>query len=322
MDEDPKFQEEMKRSCSHDDFLENNYLSTDLRIPVTLLETNACSPLATNAMRDNIWDNFSSESYKDLPSVGSITVHHPITGEPRPYEMPGGGVGFTRVPSLVSLWSTAPFLLNNSVGTFEPSPSVKARMESFDDSIEQLLWPEKRDKDPILGDKVPGVIDRTTTRSYVRLPKGFLPDFLQNVVELEEKVLPDVRVLSDIFTDSGIEVGPIPKDTPVNLLTNLNLLPDHPGLVERLTHKAKLLKTLIKVKRALKALPQDATDEEARRVFREKDVVEPLLELSKCPDFVVNRGHYFGTDHLQKEEQEPGLSDEDKHALIEFLKTF
>ena len=22
---------------------------------------------------------------------------------------------------------------------------------------------------------------------------------------------------------------------------------------------------------------------------------EPLLKLSKCPDFVVNRGHYFGT---------------------------
>ena len=136
--------------------------------PVTLLETNACSPLATNAMRDNIWDNFSSESYKDLPSVGSITVHHPITGEPSSYKLPAGGVGYTRVPSLVSLWSTAPFLLNNSVGTFKPSPGVKARMQSFHDSIEQLLWPEKRDKDPILGDKVPGVIDRTTTRSYVR----------------------------------------------------------------------------------------------------------------------------------------------------------
>ena len=29
------------------------------------------------------------------------------------------------------------------------------------------------------------------------------------------------------------------------------------------------------------------------------DLVEPLLELSKCPDFVVNRGHYFGTSRLQ-----------------------
>ena len=44
-----------------------------------------------------------------------------------------------------------------------------------------------------------------------------------------------------------------------------------------------------------------------------------MLELSKCPDFVVNRGHYFGT---AQQNEEPALSDEDKRALIEFLKTF
>ena len=48
------------------------------------------------------------------------------------------------------------------------------------------------------------------------------------------------------------------------------------------------------------------------------NLVDPLLELSKCPDFVVNRGHYFGTSYFK---EEPGLSDEDKWALIEFLKT-
>ena len=58
------------------------------------------------------------------------------------------------------------------------------------------------------------------------------------------------------------------------------------------------------------ALPRNATDEQARAAF--KDLVEPLLEVSKCPDFVVNRGHLFGTK----------LPDADKRALIEFLKTF
>ena len=42
------------------------------------------------------------------------------------------------------------------------------------------------------------------------------------------------------------------------------------------------------------------------------------MDLSKCPDYVVNRGHYFGTDRFG---QEPGLVDSDKRALIEFLKT-
>ena len=95
-----------------------------------------------------------------------------------------------------------------------------------------------------------------------------------------------------------------------------------PGVIERFRHKRKLVSLLIKVKKALKALPPNATDEEARRVFLEKGIVEELLELSKCNDFVVNRGHYFGTSYLDKEENEPGLSDDDKRALIEFLKTF
>ncbi|WP_370467996.1 hypothetical protein [Nitrospira sp. KM1] len=317
-----EFKREMRKIVLADNFLENNFLSNDMRVPVTLLETNACSPLATNAIENNIWDNFSSRSYKDLPSVGTITVHHPITGEARSYQMPAGGRGYTRVTSLVSLWSTAPYLLNNSVGRFNPSPSVDARMTSFQSSIEQMLWPEKRDNDPILGNKVPGVIDRTTATSYLRIPKGFLPDFLQDVIELEEKILPDVQVLPPIFKEAGIEVGPIPKGTPVNLLANLDMLPDDAGFFQKIAHKRKLAKLLIKVKKALKALPLNASDEEARKVFLEKDLVEPLLELSKCPDFVPNRGHYFGTDRLSKAENEPGLSEQDKRALIEFLKTF
>ncbi|HYP68189.1 MAG TPA: hypothetical protein VEP67_08030, partial [Thiobacillaceae bacterium] len=66
----------------------------------------------------------------------------------------------------------------------------------------------------------------------------------------------------------------------------------------------------------LKALPPNASDQDARTAFA--NLANPLLEVSKCPDFVVNRGHYFGTDYFS---EEPGLSDMDKWALIEFLKT-
>ena len=87
---------------------------------MTLLRTNVCSPLATNALAGNIWDNFSSQSYKQLPSVGTVTLSDPFTGKATPYAMPAGGRGYTRVPSLIALWSTAPFLLNNTVGSFDP----------------------------------------------------------------------------------------------------------------------------------------------------------------------------------------------------------
>ena len=298
------FRTQMHQIVTANDFLDGNYLSNDMRVPVTLLQTNACSPLATNAIAGNIWDNFSSASYKSLPSVGTITVYDPFTGKAQPYTMPAGGRGYTRVPSLISMWSTAPFLLNNSVGKFDPSPSVQARMGSFQDSITQLLWPEKRDKDPVFGDKVPGVIDRTTVTSWLRIPTGYLPDVIRNAKGLLGLIDPN------LFDAGGLEIGPIPAGTPVDLFANFDPLPPTGGFGERLAHDKAVVKAVFTLVHDLKALPKNATDAEARKVFA--NVGEQLYALSKCPDYVVNRGHYFGAS----------LSDADKNALIAFLKTF
>jgi hypothetical protein len=313
------FKAKMRDIVKAPDFLDDNFLSAEHRVPVTLLKTNACSPLATNAIRDNIWDNFSSETYKDLPSVGSITVYNPITGEPAQYQMPAGGRGYTRPTSLISLWSTAPFLLNNSVGKssepkqgkydydYNPSPSVLKRMEYFDDAITQMLWPEQRDKDSALGEKGVGVIDRTTQTSYVRVSPGYVPDALQGWGEW---------LLPSVFGEKGIEIGPIPKGTPVGLLANLMVRPEEKDLWGRISHDHKLLHLVLDIKADLNTLGPKPTDDNARRVFR--PLAERLMELSKCPDYVVNRGHYFGTGY----DGEPPLTDEDKKDLIEFLKTF
>jgi hypothetical protein len=302
----PEFRNEMKQIVAAPDFLDNNYLSTEVRVPATLLEINACSPLATNAIRGNIWDNFSSESYKNLPSVGKVMVHHPYTGEPSWYEMPAGGRGYTRPASLISLWSTAPYLQNNSVGHFEESGSVKDRMTAFDDGIEQLLWPEKRKGNgtfaTVSGKKLPGWVDRTTKRSYLSVAPNYLPPHLAPLTGRLERWFPNV------FNSGGVRIGPIPEGTPINLLSNIDLSKQH-----------DVLKLLLKIKHKLNGLPAGASDDEARKQFA--PLVPELLSVSKCTDFVLNRGHYFGTDYLPASEGEPGLSDPDKHALIAFLKT-
>ncbi|HEY2815730.1 MAG TPA: hypothetical protein VGK44_01210 [Casimicrobiaceae bacterium] len=298
-----EFKSAMTKIALADDFQADNYFSTELRVPITLLETNACSSLATNALAGDIWDNFSSTTYKNLPSVGNITVHHPLTGAPRQYPMPAGGRGYIRPPSLISLWSSAPFLLNNSLGDFYPSGSVEDRMKSFDSGIEQLLWPEKRGQDPIYatasGKKLPGRIDVTPEKTYLRVPKGYLPDFLQPLVGPLSTLKPW------LFSEGGIELGPIPKGTPINLISNIDL-----------EQREKVFDVIARSILVLKSLPRDASDEEAQKAFA--PLVEPLLGVSKCPDFVVNRGHYFGTEYFS---EEPGLSDQDKRALIAFLKT-
>jgi hypothetical protein len=317
------YKAQMRKIVQATDFLTDNYLSTEARIPVTLLRTNACSPLATNALGGNIWDNFSSHSYKELPSVGTVTLSDPFTGEPTPYRMPAGGRGYTRVPSLISLWSTAPYLLNNSVGPFDPDPSVAGRMRSFDASIEQMLWPEKRQFDPVLGQKVLGVIDRTTQQSEIRIPLGYLPEFVQiqsgGVLH---------RWFPRFFSAGGdFVLRPIPKGTPVGLLANLKLLPEGE---DPIAHADKLAKVLFPLQADLAAAAAGASDEELRAKLA--NLKAPMMALSKCPDLVVNRGHYFGTaqfnrqDGLSEDEKafghEPELSDDDKRALISFLKTF
>jgi hypothetical protein len=175
-------------------------------------------------------------------------------------------------------------------------------MRSFQASIEQMLWPEKREKDELLGDKIPGKMDRTTKPSYLRVSSGYLPEFLTK--------LPVEQLLPKLFDDDGIQIGPIPSGTPVGLLANLDPLSETRDLTEIARHQAKVKDLLLKMAKDLAQLPAGYTEEQAREKFR--NLVEPLLSLSKCPDFVVNRGHLFGTT----------LPDPDKRALIEFLKTF
>jgi hypothetical protein len=311
------YKRQMRDIVHAPDFLDSNFLSNEVRVPVTLLRTNACSPLATNALAGNIWDNFSSQTYKTLPSVGTITVHNPFTGKPWQYTMPAGGRGYTRPPSLISLWSTAPFLLNNAVGeeAFEQDPSVEARMRVFQASIEQMLWPEKRRLDKLSTDKNDPVyfIDRTTTPSNISIPAAYVPETLRPLSAMLRKLLPTLFDAS-----GGIVIGPFPKGLPVNLLANLTPLSESDDPIEKLKHIEQLVELLADLKRYLAALPANATDEQKVSAIGTR-LGRALLALNKCPDFEVNRGHYFGTG---KGTGESALSDDDKRALIEFLKTF
>ncbi len=319
-----EFKQEMLKIVKDPNFLTDNFLSTEFRVPVTLLQTNACSPLARNALAGNIWDNFSSQSYKDLPSVGDVTVRDPFTGEDRQVTLPAGGRGYTRPPSLISLWSTAPFLLNNTVGPFNEDPSIAARMQVFQKSIEQMLWPEKRTPDDVLGDKGVGLIQRTTATSWVKVPAGFLPGVVTSLRGPLNWLLPGA------FDDDGnLRLGPIPKGTPVDLLGNFDPIPEEKGLVADLSRGWTLLGLGLRLRHDLAAMPADINDpatdpkQQAEKDKLASDIFTPLghqlYGLSVCPDYVVNRGHYFGTDKFA---EEPGLSDADKRALIAFLKTF
>ena len=264
------------------DFLENNFLSDEKRYPVTKIKTNAGRALGTNAMRGHVWANFSSETYKNLPSVGDIEIFNPYTGAVEKFKAPEGGPGYYRPASLISLWTSAPFLHNNALGKFTGDPSVAGRMEAFNDAVEQLLWPEKR--------AGADSIWRTTRDCSIQLQAAVLPEALRKL--LHEHIDPD----------GYFRIGPIPAGTPVNLLANLN--PD--------TDVTKLAGIFLRIKKAVAEIKLRNLDSAAARELMKRDVAPALFAASKCPDFINDRGHEFGSE----------LPDEDKRALIEYLKTF
>lgn len=92
---------------------------------------------------------------------------------------------------------------------------------------------------------------------------------------------------------------------PVDLLANADLdLSQQSKAADRIKLIAKVQADLLKIK--LNHLDGAA----AQAVVI--NLVPDLLKISKCPDSVLDRGHYFGTE----------LPDADKRALIEYMKTF
>ena len=169
-----------KQSVTADDFRDGNTLTNDKRIPLTVIGTNSQRAFATNAIDGEIWAEFSSRDYKALPPIGTLQFVTPLNlissefgNSPlkTTFVAPGGGRGYYRTASLVSLWATAPYLHNNSLGTdpynkpmetdpdledpdglFDPAHgfasdvfTVSQRMRLFDDGIRTLLGLKPRD---------------------------------------------------------------------------------------------------------------------------------------------------------------------------------
>jgi hypothetical protein len=196
--ENPIYQEWARFAVEEIPFWTENFLSTDYRIPVNLVNTNSARAMGTNAMAGHMWEDFASASYRQLPSVGAIEYFNPYKGSEGSMDLftprhinsstgkkdGGGGPGFYRVPTLMSIWATAPLLHNNSLGLYNNDPSVEGRLLAFDDAIRKLLWPERRLEHSSYNGANPerlqqdhGLIWRTPQETYLTIESKRLPSF-------------------------------------------------------------------------------------------------------------------------------------------------
>ncbi len=102
-------------------FVKENYLSTDARYHVTEIGTNSARALADNAGSDvRMWKDYSSHEFKNQErKTATIKISHPYRDEEIEWNLnTEAGPGNYRPHSLSSIWAHGPYLHNNAVGYY------------------------------------------------------------------------------------------------------------------------------------------------------------------------------------------------------------
>ncbi|HNN27812.1 MAG TPA: hypothetical protein PKL36_02010, partial [Agitococcus sp.] len=147
-----------------------DWLGNDERIPFNIVGTNMCRALHDNHNQGHIWEEFSSETYKNSPSAGSVKqvfnrVIPLLGGVPFGERKIEGGPGYLRNISLLSVWATAPFLHNNAIGevTFLPDGSpdytLSGRIKQFEMAFDELMMSDDPKVSPSRPQKITGLTE-------------------------------------------------------------------------------------------------------------------------------------------------------------------
>jgi hypothetical protein len=292
-----------------DPTLRLDFLSNEVPLQVSSIGTYAARALHSNHMASRVWDQYAARDlHERAPDPGLKEI------------MKGGGRGYYRPPSLLSLWAYAPFMLNNAIGPevcgkpskpeldFYSSPyvdadgkplanppacwpydvSVEGRYKLFKASMNDLLFPQQRvsklfltDRD-IVVDVAPNVtIAGVTTGLSIVVPKG-VPAVLINSLRYKD-LIQDLVLVRDAPKLDAKYKGILTPGQLTDLKQGLNAL----------------WPILTGTPGALKLDITQAQNDFVQRYYSN------VLGRSE------NSGHRFGEK----------LSDSDKQALIAFLAT-
>ncbi len=293
-----------------DPSLRVDFLSSDRPILATRVGTYRGRSLHSNHMPTRVWEQYASR-----------TLHERAADPAAPELLKGSGRGYYRPVSLLSLWAHAPLMHNNAIGPEicgKPSraeldlyvspyvdaqgrpranapgcwpfdPSVEGRYKLFVASMEELLWPDRRQ------------------------PKRWLTDR-----EVIIDVAPEIKI-GDLETGLSLK---IPKGFPVMMLNSLrykDMLQDV-VLAKRRPEELRVKYSALLTPAQLGELQTGLTQIWSHIV---RQAVRAELDITKVQSAFIQRwysnvldpndngGHRFGAN----------LSDQEKRALIAFLAT-
>lgn len=289
-----------------------DWLGSDQATLATEVGTNRCRALHSNHMSGHIWEEYGSETLRARPPDPAIREPH------------GGGRGYYRNISLLSLWAHAPFMHNNAIGPelcgqpankanqfyrspyvdadkktlaadkapacWNFDPSVEGRFKLYVASMEELLNPRKR---------VPKL---ARFDQEVRIALG--PRTWDG--KEEKQILGFTLVLP-----AGTSVGAMASFQHKAFVNDLILAKLKPADLD-----ARLVRQLgqtegMQVAAELRAITEEIAKDPEKLVEAIRRHPRLLEIYSSCTADIENQGHPFGET----------LSDQDKKALIAFLAT-
>ncbi|MCB1957335.1 MAG: cytochrome c [Rhodocyclaceae bacterium] len=298
-----------------------DWLGNDRPTPVSEVGTFRCRALHANHMAGHVWQEYGSETLRAQPPDPNIA------------EPADGGRGYYRNISLLNLWAHAPFMHNNAIGpeicgkpanaandfyAMRPryvdgsnirllppdkqpgcvpyDPSVRGRYALYKQSMEDLLYPDRRIP------KVTLLNDDVTLRVGPRLWDG----------TDKETLLGFQLTIPATIDGRGVTAGTIGnfrhKDFVVDLV-QARFKPDEAEarLVKRLGSEEG--KAVLADLKAIASEVRDSPNGLVEALKSRPHLVKQVY--SSCFAEIENAGHRFGED----------LPDADKKALIAFLAT-
>ena len=271
------------RRCAAD-FLEDNYLSTELRVPVDAAArpTSAARSRPTPSPATSGTTSRRSRTRSCRRSARSSCAHPAHRRGARLHDAGRRArlhaAGLARQPVVDG---AVPAEQQRRARSSRARRSRRA-CGSFEASIEQMLWPEtaRARTSCSLGDKVPASADRAHDRARATsaCPTATCPT---TCGRCSDRRSAGSRGSS---ATASVEIGPIPKGTPVSLLANMDCSAPTCRAPSSREHAEEAASSSLQADQAGRCKRRRDDD---RSPSRRRDATM-MLELSKCPDFVVN----------------------------------
>lgn len=190
-----------QKTLDSGEIIRADWMGNDKSTPVDEVGTYKCRALHTNHKRGQVWQDLSSDTYKNLPSAQNDKFGKEILGGP----------GYYRNISLLNVWAHAPFMHNNAIGPeicgnvdisrqvvktsieglqtdgtkkficdMKYNPSVMGRLELYDKSMDELLTPSESRRKKVTRVDVPIKFPLGVKDMYLEFPAGIPLNLIAN----------------------------------------------------------------------------------------------------------------------------------------------